>query len=220
MKYFVFSIDDGTVYDKTTIELFNKYGIKGTFNLNSGLQDFVWYLGDIPIRRLTLYDNKHLYDGHEIASHTLTHPYLDQCPREDILREVNDDIANLEAIFNREIKGFATPFHTAGDREVDIIRYGTKVTNIRLSDLDESFKRPVDQYHIKCTSFRVQRALEVIDKFINDDEAELFVFVGHSYDFYVDNTFDKLEELLKIINEHKDTIKVLTMSEMVDTLFK
>ena len=32
MKYFIFSIDDGTIYDKKVIDIFNKYGIKGTFN--------------------------------------------------------------------------------------------------------------------------------------------------------------------------------------------
>ena len=57
MKYFIFSIDDGTIYDKKVIEIFNKYNIKGTFNLNSGLDDFVWYLNDKPIERLSLKDN-------------------------------------------------------------------------------------------------------------------------------------------------------------------
>ena len=219
MKYFVFSIDDGTIYDETTIGLFNKYGVRGTFNLNSGLDDFVWYLGEQPIRRFNLYEHRDLYKDQEVASHTLTHPYLDQMSREDILREVNEDIYNLENIFQREVTGFATPFHTAGEREVEIIRDGTKIRHLRLSDLDESFKRPIDQYHIKCTSFRVQRALELFDSFINDPNAELFVFVGHSYDFFVDQTFDKLEILLQKINEHKDEIKVLTMQEMVNELF-
>lgn len=219
MKYFVFSIDDGTVYDKTTIELFNKYGVKGTFNLNTGLQDFVWYLGELPIERLSLYENRDLYNGHEIDSHTLTHPYLDQCGDQDILREVNEDISNLEAIFNREVIGFATPFHTAGEREIDIIKNGTKIRYIRMSELDESFKRPSDPYHIMCTSFRAKPALELFDKFIADKEAELFVYAGHSYDFYVDNTFDLLEELLKKLNAHQDEVKVLTMQEMVNLFF-
>ena len=219
MKYFVFSIDDGTIYDEITINLFNKYGVKGTFNLNSGLEDFVWYLGEQPIRRFNLFEHRELYNGHEVDSHTLTHPYLDQLSREDILREVNDDIYNLENIFNREVVGFATPFHTAGDRELDIIRYGTKVEYIRTSDLDDSFKKPIDQYHIKCTSFRAQHAIALFDRFLEDKDAELFVYAGHSYDFFVDNTFDKLEELLKKLVEHQDEVKVLTMKEMVETLF-
>jgi len=219
MKYFVFSIDDGTIYDKTTIELFNKYHIKGTFNLNSGLQDFVWYLGELPIKRLNLYDNKDLYNGHEVASHTLTHPYLDQCWDEDVIREVNEDINNLENVFNREVISFATPFETCGDREVELIKNGTKVTNIRLSEIDESFKKPIDPYHIKVTALNIRRALELFDSFINDDNAELFVYAGHSYDFYVDNTFDLLEELMERLAANNERVKVTTIQEMVNDLF-
>ena len=31
-----FSYDDGTKHDYRLVEIFNKYGMKGTFNLNSG----------------------------------------------------------------------------------------------------------------------------------------------------------------------------------------
>ena len=76
MKYFIFSIDDGTIYDQKVIDIFNKYNIRATFNLNSGLQDFVWYKDDRPVERLKLFGNRHIYDTHEVASHSLTHPYL------------------------------------------------------------------------------------------------------------------------------------------------
>ena len=42
-KYFLLSFDDGTVYDRRFLQLLNHYGVKGTFNLNSGLEDFVWH---------------------------------------------------------------------------------------------------------------------------------------------------------------------------------
>ena len=41
-KIFILSFDDGTVYDKRFVELLNKYDIRATFNLNSGLEHFVW----------------------------------------------------------------------------------------------------------------------------------------------------------------------------------
>ena len=37
MKAVTFSYDDGVTQDRRLIEVFNKYGLKGTFNINSGL---------------------------------------------------------------------------------------------------------------------------------------------------------------------------------------
>lgn len=36
-KAVTFSYDDGIVYDKHLVEILNKYGLKCTFNLNSGV---------------------------------------------------------------------------------------------------------------------------------------------------------------------------------------
>ena len=76
MKIVCLSFDDGTVYDVRFIELLNKYNLKATLNLNSELKDFVWYFGNNPIKRLDLNEYKELYNGHEVASHSLTHPYF------------------------------------------------------------------------------------------------------------------------------------------------
>ena len=35
-KYFTLSFDDGLEQDKKVLELMKKYGLRGTFNLNSG----------------------------------------------------------------------------------------------------------------------------------------------------------------------------------------
>ena len=219
MKYFVFSLDDGSLWDKDVIALFNKYHVKGTFNLNSGLSDFTWYYDDmIPITRLNLRDNIHLYDGHEVASHTLNHPYLDSLPDEEVIRQINEDIYNLEQLFDRKIVSFATPFETCGEREVELIRNNTCIENVRLSILDDSFNLPIDPYHIKCTTYDIYQALDLIKKFQEDDNAKLFVYAGHSYDFYLNNTFDRLEDLLRIITSDKN-IKILTMQELMKEIF-
>ncbi len=36
-KAVTFSYDDGVVYDRRLVGIFNKYGLKCTFNLNSGI---------------------------------------------------------------------------------------------------------------------------------------------------------------------------------------
>ena len=213
MKYFIFSIDDGTIYDKKVIEIFNRYGIKGTFNLNSGLDGFVWYLNGRPIERLYLKENPSLYDSHEVASHSLTHPHMTMCPGEIIVKEVGEDIVNLETIFNREVYTFAFPFEDSDERCVDIIKHLHNIKVIRHSEIDQSFKFPEDLLHIKITSLDVNEALWLVDQFIEDDEAELFTFVSHAYDFEVNETYDKLEELCQKLKANKN-IKVITMSEL------
>ncbi len=218
MKYFIFSIDDGTVYDQKVIEIFNRYHIKGTFNLNSGLNDFVWYLNDMPIVRLNLRDNADLYKGHEVASHSLTHPHLTMCPGEIIVKEVGEDITNLRDRFNRDITTFAFPFEDSDERCVDIIKHLHNIKCIRHSQIDQSFKFPEDLYHIKITSLDVNEAVELVDKFIENEEAELFVFVSHAYDFEVNQTYDKLEELCQKVTSNDD-IKVITMSELARVIW-
>ena len=44
MKYLTFSYDDGVTQDIRLVELFNKYGMKCTFNLNYGLLGMDGYL--------------------------------------------------------------------------------------------------------------------------------------------------------------------------------
>lgn len=77
-KAITFSYDDGVTQDRRLIELFGRYGLKATFNLNSGLFGLQ---GEVPCCGTTAQHNKvqpeevrSLYTGHEIAVHTLTHP--------------------------------------------------------------------------------------------------------------------------------------------------
>ena len=212
MKLFVFAIDDGTVFDKKVIVIFNKHGIKATFNLNSGLQDFVWNKNHLEVRRLNLNENKNIYDGHEVASHSLTHPYLTSLSDEDVYQEVKQDIDNLKNIFNRDIKTFSFPFDGYDERTINIIK-SLGITHIILPDIDESFKYPVDTYHIKVTSWNINDALDKVNRFIEDDQAEIFIYLSHSYDYEYDNSYDKLEELCRVVTTNKD-IKIINIKDI------
>ncbi|MCR5491396.1 MAG: polysaccharide deacetylase family protein [Bacilli bacterium] len=217
-KYFAFSIDDGTVFDRQTIALFNKYGIRGTFNLNSGLPGFVWYLDGHPIERLNHERTFPLYSGHEVASHTLTHPYLDQCPDEEVYRQVSQDVEALKMIFMRDVHSFATPFESSGEREIDIVKRVPGITNIRLSQIDETFAIPEDPFHFKVTALDIDRALCLFNSFKDATGDVLFVYAGHSYDFALANSFDRLEVLIQRILAEGD-IRIVTMGELAELLF-
>ena len=212
MKFFVFAIDDGTIFDKKVIDIFNKYGIKATFNLNSGLQDFVWWKNHLEVKRLNLNENNNIYEGHKVASHSLTHPYLTSLSDEDVYQEVKQDIDNLKNIFNRDIKTFSFPFDGYDERTINIIK-SLGITHIILPDIDDSFKYPVDTYHIKITSWNIDDALKKVKRFIEDENAQLFIYLSHSYDYEYDNSYDKLEELCKIVTNNK-YIKAINIKDI------
>lgn len=80
-KAITFSYDDGVTQDRRLIEILNRYGLKATFNINSGLldrpDDFLMIDGKkIGHAKVSAAEVRRLYQGHEVAVHTLTHPNL------------------------------------------------------------------------------------------------------------------------------------------------
>ena len=95
-KVLTLSYDDGKVQDRRLVKIFNKYGIKATFNLNSGLTDMK---NRIPKEEWTS-----LYAGHEVAVHTVTHPTIARCPSPEIFHEIYDDKMEIEKVFGYPVK--------------------------------------------------------------------------------------------------------------------
>ena len=113
MKAITFSYDDGVTQDKRLIEIFDKYDLKATFNLNSELlgkdgslirdNKLVSHIKNKPG------EIKEIYKNHEVAAHTLTHPMLPTLPDEEIIRQVAEDVKNLENLTDRQVVGMAYP---------------------------------------------------------------------------------------------------------------
>ena len=199
MKYFVLSFDDGTVHDKRFVELLNKYQIPCTFNLNSGLEDFVWEFEGNSVVRQHLADTVLQYRGHEIAGHSLTHPRLEQLPPPRLRHEVEEDCKTLKQIFNVKELGFGVPFTVCTEREIRIIK--KYVRYIRLSEYSDSFALPQDPYHIPIHAlYNDGDVRQKIASFAeNDLPQSLFVMAGHSYELEFLNHWEYMEELLRYI---------------------
>ena len=221
-RYLVLSFDDGPTEDIRFIELLNKYNISATLNLNSGLENFVWYYNNsIPITRIKFNENLHLYDNHEIASHTINHPCLTDLSEQELIHQVKDDVISLENIFKRKITSFAVPFTSCNKREIDIIKNNTPIKQIRLSKFKQKydFSIPKDNFHFECNSYyndpEIYNQIEAFSK--NTLDKSIFIIVGHSYEFNVLNEWDKIENLLKYIASF-NSFEVLTFSEAVEKL--
>ena len=74
-KAFNVSYDDGVLQDVRFVNLLNQYGLKGTFNLNSGLMEneFEWiHESGCIVKRLSKEKVLSLYDGqHILKSHLI-----------------------------------------------------------------------------------------------------------------------------------------------------
>lgn len=220
-KAFNVTYDDGVLQDVRFVEMLNSYKLKGTFNLNSGLMDneFEWtHESGVVVKRLRKEKVLSLYDGHEIASHTLTHPFMDGKSEAEVMFELKEDKCNLEKLFNREIKGFAVPF----DYYSDLIEDCAKKCGFeyaRISQESLSFKPQSDYYKWKATVFHLDESLEKLaNDFINcDDELALFQIVGHSYDLDTENMWDKIESIFKEMSLQEDILPMTTI-EIIDYL--
>lgn len=219
MKIVSLSFDDGTVYDVRFTELLNRYNLKATLNLNSGLKDFVWYYEGKPVKRLDLEKAKDIYRGHEVASHSLTHPYFSSLTKAEIESQVNEDIKNLTDIFGQEIAGFAFPFHDQTEDNIQTVRECTKLQYIRYSFLCDDYL-PNDRYHIPINALYDDSDIYTrLHKFSeNTLENSLFVIAGHSYEFEMKSDWDKIEKLLAYL-ESNDEIAVLPLKDAVKIIF-
>lgn len=218
-KIFLISFDDGTVWDRRFVRLLNKYGMKATFNLNSGLEDFVWYYEDrFPVRRQILSESVDLYRGHEIASHSLHHHWLNTLTPPQLSREVGDDCAALKALFGLKEIGFGVPFTACGEREVNIIK--KHVRYIRLSEFSDSFAPPADPYHIPIHALYNQPDIrEKIARFAQSSlPVSLFVMAGHSYELEVLEQWEDMESLLQYIQSFG--FEVMTTMDFVNDYYR
>ncbi len=217
-KIFLISFDDGTVWDRRFVELLNKYGMKATFNLNSGLEDFVWYYEDrFPVRRQVLSETLDIYQGHEVASHSLHHHWLNTLTPPQLSREVGDDCAALKGLYGLQEIGFGVPFTACGEREVNIIR--KHVRYIRLSAFSDSFAPPADPYHIPIHGLYNQPDIrERIAKFAESQlPVSLFVMAGHSYELEVLDHWGYMEQLLQYIRSFG--FEIMTTMDFVNDYF-
>ena len=220
-KAFNVTYDDGVEQDIRFVKLLNQYGLKGTFNLNSTLMEngFAWtHECGLVVKRLRTEDAVFLYAGHEIASHTLTHPYMNSLTKDEILHELSQDKANLEKLFCTEIQGFAVPFHYYNQLIAQCVQ-ASGFDYARISEESYSFAPQDDYYHWKATIFHCCDNLEDwTHRFLaTDEELALFQIVGHSYDLEVENKWERMEEIFSLISRQDDVLPMTTM-EIIDYL--
>ncbi len=216
-KAITFSYDDGVVQDMRLIEIFNKYGLKGTFNLNSELLGKTTAFTHEGVRIVHVKnkpeDVKHIYDGHEVAVHTLTHPNLinveDDC---EILRQVEQDRINLSELAGYEVEGMAYPSGeiNCNDHIADIIKNNTIIKYARTVAVTKSFEPSLDLHQYRGTLYHHRDWDMLFDmgkQFLElkAKTPQIFYIWGHSYEFDIfPERWEMFEEFCKMMSGQSD----------------
>lgn len=203
-KAVTFSYDDGQIYDRRLVELFNKYGLKATFHLNSGTLDRVEETGEEFVTKAELSE---LYEGHEIACHGVYHEYPTHLTQEQLVQEFYQDRVTLENCTGRIIRGCSYAFGEYDDNVVDTLkRLGFAYS--RTVESTGGFKVP-ERFLTWTPSFHHNDVFEAdIDRFMNMPgymRIPLLYVWGHSFEFEREQTWEKMEAFCQKVAGKEDT---------------
>lgn len=213
-KAITFSYDDCTTQDIRLVELFNKYGVKATFNVNSGLlgtKNELIRMG-VKVRhdKLDANDIADIYRGHEVAVHTLTHPRLQEIEDDDeIVRQVEEDRKALEALVGYDVCGMAYPCNGEdADRVAQILKERTAVKYSRTTISTYNFDLQDDLYLFNPTIHHTEydELFRLGEEFVNTefDTPKLFYIWGHSFEFDIFDDWNRFEDFLRLISGKSD----------------
>ena len=231
MKAVTFSYDDGVRQDIRFVEMLDKYGLKGTFNVNSMM------LGDSETsgRLMANEIKEYIFDkGHEVATHGANHRAPGKQRTIDVIRDTLDCRLGLEELLGVIVRGMAYP--DSGIRNIQPGCADYEKIKECLSDLgiaysrtlggdNDGFEIPTDFYAWMPTAHHNNAHIfEYIEKFnaFKDDGGysaaktpKLFYLWGHTYEFDRHDNWDRMEKICEELSG-KDDVWYATNIEICD----
>ncbi len=227
-KALTLSYDDGVRQDRRLIALCDRYGVKCTFNLNSGR------LGRERIDRRpdgTALDRScvrseeaaAVYAGHEVGGHGLWHSALPDIGTPAAMLEIIDDRAALEKLTGKTVQSFAYPYGAHSEAVRAILRlagYRSARTVVSTGgfDLPEDFL----QWDPTC-HHGDPRLMELAKDFCEGAQGgrqalapQLFYLWGHAYEFDAEQNWDVIEGFLAYVSQFRETVWFAPNGEIVN----
>ncbi|MBR3641650.1 MAG: polysaccharide deacetylase family protein, partial [Oscillibacter sp.] len=180
-------------------------------------------------------DVRSIYEGHEIAVHTLTHPNLLTVEDDaEVLRQIEQDRLNLSELAGYEVFGMAYPGggSNCDDRVAAIVREQTPIRYARTLARTKNFDPWPDLYQYRGTLYHHadwdllfdtgRRFLE-----LEADRPQVFYIWGHAYEFdFFPERWEQFEAFCAMMSGRDDifygtNLEVLTATageEKIDTI--
>ena len=221
-KALTLSYDDGVQTDARLIEIMQKNGLKGTFNINSGLfaKEGTVYPAGQAHRRMSKTEAYALYkdSGMEIATHAYNHPHLESLTTTEITGEIMMDRIDIENETGIITRGHAYPYGTFNDKVVESLKacgmlYARSVSSTFSFKIPEDFLRLQPTCHHKAGNL-----MELAKNFVELEviaEPQLFYLWGHSYEFDGDDNWQVIEDFAEYIG-NRDDIWYATNTEIFE----
>lgn len=234
-KALSFSFDDGaygnaTAGDKRIIDIFDKYGVKATWNLIASR---------INENFMNNYAEDYFGDGDEVANHGYAHRRMavegeDQVINgttfpamtlDDCKYEVGQGVATLEEIFDVEVKSMIWPYGAPTGRSdyAQLLEYMKEIgiKYARPVQVNGKFTYPTNWYDWRHTANILEPDTLYLDSYLalNPLSSELnqFTIWGHAYEltgaqnaaegetYYGNMDYDRLDAFCKAIYDEGET---------------
>ena len=192
------SYDDGRIYDRELVSIFDRYGLRGSFHLNSGKLDTPGYLRADEVESL--------FRNHEVSCHTENHPFLERLPRAEAVREITRDKAALESLSGRIVRGMSYPYGTHSPDVIDAMT----LCGMEYARTTLGFSLPAD-FMLWDPSCHHRDCLDLADKFEESERTRAYAMTGsllyvwgHSYEFNDNQNWDLIESFCRRIGGRPD----------------
>lgn len=204
------SYDDGAVFDEQLIDIFNRYGIKGTFHVND------WSIGEGC--NFTPEKARELYKGHELSVHSCDHPMFDHLNDIELYDQIVKNKEKIENICGYTVRGMSYPHGVFNERIMNVMRvagmkYGRTTEKTLYTAIPEDFLAWHPSGHHKDNILDLYKLIE--SPKAQWGNPRLLYIWGHSHEFGHEGNWDLMEEFCKTAAGH-DHIWYATNIEIYD----
>jgi len=224
-KALTLSYDDGVRQDKRLISIMQQHGLKGTFNINTGM--FSAEYKGVENGRMTKQETFDLYNSSkmEVAMHGYHHFSMTQIDSALAISDILTDRKESENMFGKVINGMAYANGLCNE-ELRKVLSKIGISWARTAGQNEKFDLPENWLEWEGTCHHNNpRLMELAEKFVQMKEPgyywsrklQVFYLWGHSYEFDNDGNWEVIEKFAEYMG-NQDDIWYATNGEIFDYL--